>query len=120
MFIHNIVFIHDLFSSNGDFLSQKAIEDQIGTKLPFTVYFGIKMAIPKEWKLYMKSYKKTYNTQRPTTVDWLTKDKKRRPKLEKNMANRQGVQPIGQIRWAEKLEIPPDTNWKTGRYGGQM
>ena len=58
MFINNILFIHDLFSSNGEFLSQKAIEDKIGTKLPFTVYFGLKMAIPNEWKLYMKSYKK--------------------------------------------------------------
>ena len=58
--------------------------------------------------------KKTHNMQRPTTVDWLTKDKKGGQSLRRIwQIDRKGDQPIGQIRWTEKLELPLDTNLNT-------
>ena len=113
MFINNILFIYDLFSSNGEFLYQKAIEDKIGTKLPFTVYFGLKMAIPNEWKLYMKSYKKKTKTwkDQPQLIG-LQKKKGGQSLRRVWQIYRKRDQPIGQVRWAEKLELPLDINWK--------
>ena len=44
----------------------------------------------------------------------LTKDKKGGQSLRRQwQIDRKGDQPIGQLRWAEKQELPPDTNWKT-------
>ena len=38
MFSKNIYYLPDIFSDDGNILSQKMIEDQKGIKIPFTVY----------------------------------------------------------------------------------
>ena len=76
MFNKNVIFVPDLFAVDGTMLSQKTLEDRIGSKVPFTLYFGLRKAIPKEWKENIQNYQKTQNMERPTIIDWLTKDKK--------------------------------------------
>ena len=113
MFSKNICYLSDLFSEKGNILSQKMIEDQKGIKIPFTVYFGIRRSIPREWKNYMMNYEKTFNLEMPKNLEWLTKDKKGGQNLRKIwQMNRNKDIPIGQSKWIEELVLDNETNWK--------
>ena len=81
--------------------------------MPFTVIFGIRTAIPHEWKNYMKNYQKTANLEMPTNLEQLIKDKKGGKNLRKIwQTDRNRDIPIGQSKLIEKLEIRDNTNWK--------
>ena len=77
MFKHNILFVQDIFSSEGKLSSLKNVKDHIGTKTTFTTYFGIRKSIPKEWSDSMREIRKPQICIKPTVIDWLTEDKKK-------------------------------------------
>ena len=113
MYNSNIMFVQDLFSSNGELLDIKQLEIRIDSKIPFTVYFGIRSAIPHEWREYMSNHSRTQNLTKPTIVEWITKDKKGGKNLRKiwNHKNKT-VKHIGQTKWEIELLTPDNINWK--------
>ena len=114
MFSKNIYYMQDIFSQDGNMLSQTMIEEQKGIKIPFTVYFGLKKAVPKDWKNYMSNYQKPLNLEMPTNLEWLTKDKKGGQNLRKIwQKNRNKDIPIGQSKWNDELELNNEANWKS-------
>ena len=114
MFNNNMIFLPDFFNEDGTMISQKNLEDRIGVKIPFTQYFGLRKAIPKEWREFMRHYQKTQNMERPTIIDWLTKDKKGGQNLRKvwHIEDKESTN-IGQIRWNEELGEIDNATWSS-------
>ena len=56
MFNNNMIFLPDFFKEDGTMISQKNLEERLGVKIPFTQYFGLRKAIPKEWREFMRIY----------------------------------------------------------------
>ena len=114
MFNKNLIFLPDLFTGEGTMLSQKALEERIGSKIPFTLSFGLRKAIPNEWREYMLSYQKTQNMERPTIIDWLTKDKKGGQNLRKiwHIEDKESTT-IGQVKWNEEIGEIDNSYWRS-------
>ena len=104
----------DFFKEDGTIISQKNLEERLGVKIPFTQYFGLRKAIPKEWREFMRIYQKTQNMERPTVIDWLTKDKKGGQNLRKvwHIEDKESTN-IGQIRWNEELGEIDNSTWSS-------
>ena len=114
MFNKNVIFVPDLFAADGTIISQKILEDRIGSKIPFTLYFGLRKAIPKEWRENIQNYQKTQNMERPTIIDWLTKDKKGGQNLRKIWhLNDKESTTIGQVKWNEELGEIDKSVWRS-------
>ena len=114
MFNKNVIFVPDLFAADGTIISQKILEDRIGSKIPFTLYFGLRKAIPKEWRENIQNYQKTQNMERPTIIDWLTKDKKGGQNLRKiwHLKDKESTI-IGQVKWNEELGEIDKSVWRS-------
>ena len=114
MFNKNVIFVPDLFAADGTIISQKILEDRIGSKIPFTLYFGLRKAIPKEWRENIQNYQKTQNMERPTIIDWLTKDKKGGQNLRKIWhLNDKESTTVGQLKWNEELGEIDKSVWRS-------
>ena len=85
MYNSNLLFVQDFSSCEGNLLSIKELENRIDKKIPFTIYFGLRAAIPQRWRDNMQNNVRTQTLSKPTLIEWITKDKKRWPKPEKNL-----------------------------------
>ena len=114
MFNNNVIVLPDLFTGDGTMLSQKALEGHIGSKIPFTLYFGLRKAIQNEWREYMQNYQKSQNMERPTIIEWLTKDKKRGQNLRKiwHLEDKESTT-IGQVKWNEEIGEIDKPYWRS-------
>ena len=79
----------------------------------FTSYMGIWQAIPRIWKNEMSHMPKTYDANRPVSVQWLMKDKKGTKNI-REVFHRQIPLNLskGQIKWKEELNVGEEYNWK--------
>ena len=94
-------------------LDIKEVETRTGTKIPFTTYFGLKTAIPLEWRDYMSNFKRTQEVSQPTIISWMTRDKKGGQNLRKIWdLSKIKDKPIGQTKWITELSLHDNVNWK--------
>jgi len=61
--------ISDILNQNQDFLKWYEPEIKFNLKVPFTIYYGLVNAIPKNWKAYLKNH--IQNVTHDTTVNTL-------------------------------------------------
>ena len=114
LFKHNIIYVKDLYSSNGDPMSKQALETRIGSPIMLTTYFALMKCIPREWRNEQLVLQRDQNVQIPPILKHLTScsngTKHIRSIWDKN-PDANIDPPIGQIKWCIELTINPQFNW---------
>ena len=76
LYNHNIIFIQDLFDSNGLPRTKESLEQTVGSNIMFTTYHAIRTSLPKAWKDFPLETSKDANLIFPPILSWLLRDSK--------------------------------------------
>ena len=107
--------MHDLFDTEGNFISYESIVNDYLVKLPFTTYEGLKQAIMYSWPnvkqlscnkgIIVKPYQ-------PEFIKVLCKNRKGSRNIYDYLMSKIQHRPICENKWTDDIKLEIDFNWK--------
>lgn len=105
--------VHDLFDTQGEFISYERITNEYPVKIPFTTYEGLKRAIICAWpNVKQFSHQVIIKPYQPESIKILCLCKKGARNIYDHLMVKSNHKPICENKWAFNLNLPLDFNWK--------
>ena len=113
MFDKGFHIVHDLFNTEGNFISYESITNDYFVKLPFTTYEGLKQSILTAWpniKQYL--YYTVVKPYQPEFVKTLCKNRKGSRNIYDYLMAKTQHRPIFENKWDTDLKLELNFDWK--------